>query len=458
MISKKQLLLSTSINGEICGWDTTDCIHKLSFKLFKPQASYVYLKHVSNSDGIYILDKKNSRIDFFSIEKQIEIGSFENFAGHPKYDSFEVTGDQSRIFGIDSEDLIKVRMAYTKSKRKDYFSKVYHTEYLNSIKLLETKKMLITCSNDKSLCFMNTNNLRLLFKVNDLHTSPVNHVKYLSNNILATGTRKGEFGIFDLKFKSLKPIKEFSTKNTKYLYTSYKDDLFIVAGSQDNVWIRKQSALYLLGDHSRSFAFNEAETSRISRQTPSHQNDKSRSFTSKELGNPDFKNNRYKQKYDASSIKHQIRETERELERKNHELSNLLNKKYQLTKENKDLDLSISEMISQNEISAENIKNGFLYKRRSLEEENANLKKKLEVQMEQIRELKMEIEEMTEANHENEVKENDVKAEYKKFKKKLKSKRIVFEGVEAELEETLKKYKKRKKKYKKYLAKLEEME
>ena len=192
-----------------------------------------------NNKTFMALDRANNQIGKFEIRPTEVIDIFKGYFGHPGHSCLAFTANQKIVYGIDrlNRNGLKVQWVNKGNEVKIYS---FHDEYLNSLKLIEDKKILLTCSNDRTICMFQSQKIFLLKRIETEFKGHINSIEWFQNNIYACDS-KGGIKMFDLKYRFLKEMRTVTQSGAMLMYICPNSKMMFLGGQSCRVWVQRLS-------------------------------------------------------------------------------------------------------------------------------------------------------------------------------------------------------------------------
>lgn len=239
MIERSSFLLSSSLKGELFTWRIQASKIQLIHQFIIPTTEFVYMHLAPNSKTFMALDRANNQIGKFEIRPTEVLDIFKGYFGHPGHSCLTFTANQKIVYGIDrlNRNGLKVQWVNKGNEVKIYS---FHDEYLNSLKLIEDKKILLTCSNDRTICMFQSQKIFLLKRIETDFVGHINSMEWFQNNIYACDS-KGGIKMFDLKYRHLKEMRTVTQNGAMLMYICPDSKMMFLGGQNCKVWVQRLS-------------------------------------------------------------------------------------------------------------------------------------------------------------------------------------------------------------------------
>ena len=452
------LLISTAFNDELILWTTENRNYKMDTRIILSESKLVYIKVMGNSKNIFLLDKANTRIIIFDLKSKKLTRAIKGFFGHYKFDCLDVTLNQQLFVGIDHQNTNQVRF-YLKNK-SEASTRNYHSHHVNSIKILNAEKKVISCSNDRAICVISLWSYHLIKKFSNFQPNAINQIKFFGNSVFGSLSKKGYLKIFELKGKRVKVIQDKWVSKTHYIHLSFKAGILVLAGAQDKVSIAhlesqspsKPQPKIPKGTHFSYVPKQPAEGPKSvqGRRQPKIPTRTLLSYVPKQpaegpksmQGRPQL----------SEQSQGSIADLEKKVAVKRETIELLEQKRQNLVTKGEVLELEMSTLVKNKSMSSDKIKMESSFRQKGIEEQNERLRQKIQKQKLQIEELRLGIREL-EGPQPGEA---DVE-EYKKVRSKCKKKSKILGELQEKFQSLVLKCNKRKKKNKRLMAELNKL-
>ena len=423
LLEHLELLISTAFGGEIILWKTSGRRHSVISRLKLPGRHLIYIKSPKESNDVYFLDMSQKQIIQFDPDSLEVTREFDGFFGFYRLDCFDIYGDKRLVVGIDNDDYTHLRLAQMAHSVAYTFE--CHSHYITSVKVMNSTKMVWTCSADMSICGFSLSSMIVVTRFRNMHSHAINQIKYFGDGVFVTCSKKGTVKTLKLKLKQTEQLQEFNQKQTYYLHSNSQAGFLVLAGHQNNAWI-----IWTRRAHQQRPEINE-------QAGPTHKH-------SHGLNRPPAQQ--------RLQVQTEIDKLQQKVALKRETLELLRKKKQNLLANQALLEKEVLEILANSTTSIGQAKSGLTGKQQRLEKATDDLKKHIARQKGQICDLKKGIRELEQPESSHEIYER-----YKKVRAKYKAKKQLLHDLRQKLKDLSKKCKKRKKKNQELKSELTEL-